>query len=82
MPLVSATPLYCNDDAAGPPGRQLAEDQRWKSKHFRVGTIPFGTSSENVADILTKPLGPTDFIAIYGKGGVNRSHCVGFHASV
>jgi hypothetical protein len=25
-------------------------------------------SSENVADILTKPPGPTDFIAIYGKG--------------
>ena len=72
MPVFDPTPLYCDNDAA----RQLTEDQRWhaKIKHFRVHyhvtrdlveldelKVFRICSSENVADILTKPLGPTDF---------------------
>ena len=71
-PILDATPLYCDNDAS----RQLTEDHRWHSKikHFRVHyhstrelvnndelVVLRIRSSENVADILTKPLGPGDF---------------------
>ena len=75
MPILDTTPLYCDNDAL----RQLTEDQRWHSKikHFWVHyhtmhklmendklVILRICSSENVADILTKPLGPRDFACL------------------
>ena len=72
MPVFDATPIYCDNDAA----RQLSEDQRWHAwiKHFRVRyhtirdlvvldemKVLGVRSADNVADIFTKPLGPTDF---------------------
>ena len=72
MPVFDATPIYCDNDAA----HQLSEDQRWHAriKHFRVRYYTIRDlvvldemkvlgvrSADNVADIFTKPLGPTDF---------------------
>jgi hypothetical protein len=81
MPVFEATPLYCDNDAA----RQLTEDQRWhaKIKHFRVRyhtvrdlvntdelKVLAVRSSDNVADIFTKPLGPTDFARLRNYLGI------------
>lgn len=81
MPIPDATPLYCDNDAA----RQLTEDHRWhaKIKHFRVHyhssrdlvnnnemIVLRVRSSDNVADILTKPLGPTDFARLRNYLGI------------
>jgi len=72
MPVFDATTIYCDNEAA----RQLSEDQRWHAriKHFRVRYHTIRDlvhldemkvlgirSSDNVADVFTKPLGPTDF---------------------
>jgi hypothetical protein len=74
-PILDATPLYCNNDAS----RQLIEDHQLhlKIKHFRVHyhstcelinndelVVLRICSSENVADILTKCLGPGDFACL------------------
>jgi hypothetical protein len=84
MPILDATPLYCDNDAS----RQLTEDQRWHSriKHFRVHyhttrelvnndelIVLRIRSSENVADILTKPLGPGDFARLRHYLGIRAS---------
>ena len=84
MPVLAATPLYCDNQAA----RQLTEDQRWhaKIKHFRVRyhsirelvdndeLLVHGVrSSNNVADILTKPLGPTDFARLRHYLGIRSA---------
>jgi hypothetical protein len=72
MSAVDPTPLYCDNDAA----HQLTEDQRWHSKvrHFRVKyhtirdlialdelRVLSIRSSDNTADILTKPLARPQF---------------------
>src|SRR5258708_1554618 len=72
MPDLAPTSLYCDNDTA----RQLTEDQCWHTKvrHFRVkyhstrDLVHLGelnvvriNSSENTADILTKPLSRGDF---------------------
>ena len=84
MPVSDATKLYCDNDAA----RQLTEDQRWhaKIKHFRVRyhssrelvdrdelKVLRVRSSENAADILTKPLGPTDFARLRHYLGIRSA---------
>jgi hypothetical protein len=81
IPDFHATPLYCDNDAA----RQLSEDQRWHAriKHFRVRyhtirdlvfldemKILGVRSSDNVADIFTKALGPNDFARLRGFLGL------------
>ena len=83
-PVLSPTPLYCDNDAA----RQLTEDQRWhpKIKHFRIRyhttqdlvdldklKVFCIRSSENVRDILTKPLGPSDFTCLRSYLGIRSS---------
>jgi hypothetical protein len=72
FPSSQPTPLYCDNDAA----TRLAEDHVWHSrtKHIRVkyhytreqvleGSISVTRvrSSDNLADIFTKPLNRTDF---------------------
>ena len=84
MPVLGPTPLYCDNDAA----HQLTEDQHWhlKIKHFWVCyhttrdlvnldelKIFHIRSSKNVADILTKPLGPSDFTCLRSYLGIRSS---------
>ena len=81
MPIFDATPVYCDNDAA----RQLSEDQRWHAhiKHFRVRyhtirdlvnldelKVLGVRSSDNVADIFTKALGPNDFARLRSFLGI------------
>jgi len=85
MPIHDATPLFCDNDAA----QQLTEDHHWhtKIKHFCVCyhstyelvnngelQILHVHSSENMADILTKPSGPTDFIHLRHYLGIHSAH--------
>jgi hypothetical protein len=87
LPILDATPLYCNNNAA----RQLMEDQRWhvKIKHFQVNyhsmrhlialhelKVLHVCSSENVADIFTKALGPTDFACHCAYLGIHSAHII------
>jgi hypothetical protein len=84
IPIREPTPLFCDNDAA----RQLSEDQRWhaKIKHFRVryhstrelvnnGELQIlrVRSSDNAADILTNPLGPTDFARLRHYLGIQSA---------
>ena len=81
----NTTPLYCDNNTA----RQLTENQHWhpKIKHFHVcyhmtqDLIDLDElkvfhihSSENVMDILTKPLGPSDFTHLRSYLGIHSSH--------
>jgi hypothetical protein len=81
MPIFDATPLLCDNDSA----HQLTEDQKWhmKSKHFCVryhtiwDLVNFDEvivhevpSSDNLADIFTKALGPTAFARLRSSLGI------------
>ena len=85
MSIFDATPIYCNNEAAS----QLSEDQRWHAhiKHFRVGYHSIHDlvtlnemkvlgvwSSDNVTDVFTKPLGPTDFAHLRTFLGICAPH--------
>ena len=86
MPIFDTTPIYCDNEAAG----QLFEDQRWHAriKHFRVHyhticdlvnldemKVLGVRSSDNVANIFTKALGPNDFACLRGYLGI-RPSCI------
>jgi len=81
FPCRGSTPIHCDNDAA----TRLAEDQVLHSevKHIRVKLhtirdyIAFGDvrvlrvrSEDNLADILTKPLGRVDFLRLRGYLGL------------
>ena len=81
FPCRGSTPIHCDNDAA----TRLAEDHVLHSevKHIRVKLhtirdyIAFGDvkvlrvrSEDNIADILTKPLGRTDFLRLRGYLGL------------
>lgn len=85
IPLFTATPLYCDNDAAC----QLTEDQRHHSKIKHIHIHYHSThklveldelkvlqvsSSENTADILTKALGPNDFAHLRSYLGICHAH--------
>jgi len=82
FPCRGSTPLYCDNDAAA----RLAEDHvsHPQVKHIRVkfhsirDSVNLGDvqirrvpSADNIADILTKPLGRSDFLRLRGYLGLH-----------
>jgi hypothetical protein len=80
-PAAEPTVVYCDNDAA----RQLTEDQRWHARvrHFRVRyhsirelvdndelKVSSVRSTDNTADIFTKPLARADFSRFRDRLGV------------
>ena len=81
FPCCSSTPIHCDNDAA----TRLTEDHVFhlQVKHMRVKlhsireAITFGNikllrvrSEDNSADILTKPLGCSDFLRLHNNLGL------------
>ena len=84
FPFTQPTPLYCDNDAA----TRLAEDHVWHSRtkhiwvkyHYTRKQVLEGSisvtrvrSSDNLADIFTKPLNRTDFQHLRHYLGLNQA---------